>query len=742
VTCQSEAPAVCRLDGDRARQALAEVRHRRGDPLCASLPLALSHLRYRGQQSGNRQQRRRAIGNSCPWYFGGNTYDTSDGSTPSAASILYYGPIPVSAFTTVRVIAIAGGISSLLTAGVYSISHVTLSLNPRAATLSPSQTEAFTASVGGSSNTSVMWSINPAAGSISAAGLYTAPASIASPETLVVTATSKADSTEMANASITLAPTISAMITPSSVNLNPSQIRNFTATVSNSSKTAVTWSINPALGSISATGVYTAPATVPSPGIITITATSTTDATKSASATVTIIPVVGPVYYLAPAGDGGNDSNSGLSPTAPWLTPNHSVSCGAVILAAASTSYSASNFYLGKWGTVTCPGGNDVAWLKCVNFDGCKISTNNHQGMWIDHSYWGVQGWEITTSGSNGNTCFFASPVYGNPVQIHHIIFANDIANGCQLGGFEIGAQGIVSVDYVAFVGDMAYNSAQGSFGCDSGMSIFQPTQSDSLPGTHIYVAGNFAWANFNSDPCNGTVPTDGQGLMIDTPDGSQNGMPSAYSARIVVDNNISVGNGGPGMKVFNNSAGSLHATIHMRHNTLWGNNADANEPSGYCGQSVVGQAVDVQQYLNIAVTAAAKACDGYASYSFFVWNGGSTDIIDNNVAWSASGTFYQATNSRAFAIGLNNLLRANPNLANPAVPQAPKCGGYSSVSTCAAGLGIISNFTPMNAAVAGYGYQAASSTNVYDPLFPQWLCNVNLPPGLVTMGCIAAGAP
>src|SRR6202043_725660 len=34
------------------------------------------------------------------------------------------------------------------------------------------------------------------------------------------------------------------------------------------------------------------------------------------------------------------------------------------------------------------------------------------------------------------------------------------------------------------------------------------------------------------------------------------------------------------------------------------------------------------------------------------------------------------------------------------------------------------------------YGYQVPSTTSVSDPLFPQWLCNVNLPAGLVTMGC------
>jgi hypothetical protein len=53
----------------------------------------------------------------------------------------------------------------------------------------------------------------------------------------------------------------------------------------------------------------------------------------------------------------------------------------------------------------------------------------------------------------------------------------------------------------------------------------------------------------------------------------------------------------------------------------------------------------------------------------------------------------------------------------------------------------VIANFTPTTAAAAGFGYQLPGNTQVSDPLFPQWLCNVNLPSGLVTMGC-PAGTP
>ena len=81
-----------------------------------------------------------------------------------------------------------------------------------------------------------------------------------------------------------------------------------------------------------------------------MTATIMADPSKYASGTAIIAPPAGTTYYLAPATAGGNDSNDGLSPAAPWLTPDHSVNCGDVILAAAGSYPPFLTF-----GTVTCP---------------------------------------------------------------------------------------------------------------------------------------------------------------------------------------------------------------------------------------------------------------------------------------------------------------------------------------------------------------------------------------------------
>src|SRR4029077_11235345 len=68
----------------------------------------------------------------------------------------------------------------------------------------------------------------------------------------------------------------------------------------NTTNTAVTWQVNGiaggsmSVGTIATAGVYTAPATVPSPATVTVTAVSVADPTRSGAAQVTITAPVAP----------------------------------------------------------------------------------------------------------------------------------------------------------------------------------------------------------------------------------------------------------------------------------------------------------------------------------------------------------------------------------------------------------------------------------------------------------------
>ena len=91
-----------------------------------------------------------------------------------------------------------------------SITPVTVAISPSSATLATNLTQQFVASVTGTSNTAVNWSVDGIAGgdssvgSISSAGLYTAPATIPNPSAVTVTAASRADPSASGSATVTI----------------------------------------------------------------------------------------------------------------------------------------------------------------------------------------------------------------------------------------------------------------------------------------------------------------------------------------------------------------------------------------------------------------------------------------------------------------------------------------------------------------------------------------------------------
>src|ERR1035441_1146753 len=192
-------------------------------------------------------------------------------------------------------------VSILITAGGGQAASV--SVAPASVSLTASQSQQFTATVAGTANTIVKWSLSAASNSgrglISPTGQHLAPASIASALTVTVTATSAADPTKTASATVTLTPAtapppspVTVSLTPSTASLPVSQNQQFTATVTGAANTGVSWSVSPAMGTISGSGLYSAPAALGSPQTVTVTATSVADATKKATASVSVVPPV------------------------------------------------------------------------------------------------------------------------------------------------------------------------------------------------------------------------------------------------------------------------------------------------------------------------------------------------------------------------------------------------------------------------------------------------------------------
>ena len=98
---------------------------------------------------------------------------------------------------------ILNGLGSNLTAGTCGPSGVTVSISPTATTVASGGTQQFTASVVGSTNMAVTWTAS--AGSISSSGLFTAP-TVSANTTVTVTATSQADTSRTASATVIVTP--------------------------------------------------------------------------------------------------------------------------------------------------------------------------------------------------------------------------------------------------------------------------------------------------------------------------------------------------------------------------------------------------------------------------------------------------------------------------------------------------------------------------------------------------------
>ncbi len=128
---------------------------------------------------------------------------------------------------------------------------------------------------------------------------------------------------------------VSVALTPDMANVYVTQSVQFTATVLDSTNGAVTWSLSGAgcngasCGTISDTGLYTAPASVPDPAAVTVKATSVADTSKSASATVTILAAsnvwtwvggVNTLYQTGTYGTRGVPSPSNIPGARMWST--------------------------------------------------------------------------------------------------------------------------------------------------------------------------------------------------------------------------------------------------------------------------------------------------------------------------------------------------------------------------------------------------------------------------------------
>jgi hypothetical protein len=207
---------------------------------------------------------------------------------------------------------------------------IAVSVSPSTASVQAAQQTNFVATVmNDSSNKGVTWALSgtgcsgatcgTVSVSSSASGVpitYTAPSSVPTPASVMLTATSVANGSKTSSAVITVtaAPQVIAItLSQTTASATVGSTASFTATVANDpANKGVTWALSGASCSGAACGTvapasasgaavtYTAPANVPTPPTVTLTATSVSDPTKSATATITITAAPAIIVSVSP----------------------------------------------------------------------------------------------------------------------------------------------------------------------------------------------------------------------------------------------------------------------------------------------------------------------------------------------------------------------------------------------------------------------------------------------------------
>ena len=226
--------------------------------------------------------------------------------TPAgAATASYLAPASVAATVMVTVSAVLQAdrvTSGSATVRVSPSSAAQITISPPNASVVEGTSLQFSAAVQNGPQ-AVIWQVNnidggnATFGTVSSSGFYTAPSRIPNPSVVIITALLATNSAISGSTSITIiAPSVSISISPSTANLATNQALQFTATVQNSNA-GVVWQVSAppadsseAIGTITASGSYTAPGNVPSDANLTVTAVLQTTPPISASAGVTIVP--------------------------------------------------------------------------------------------------------------------------------------------------------------------------------------------------------------------------------------------------------------------------------------------------------------------------------------------------------------------------------------------------------------------------------------------------------------------
>lgn len=313
-----------------------------------------------------------------------------------------------------------------------TISSVTPSCTP--STIAADATSQCSATVTGtgSYSSAVTWSAS--AGTVSSSGVFTAPTSAGN---VTVTATSMQDATKSGSAAVTVQASPST-ITSVSVSCNPATVTisgtsqcNATVKGTGNYSSAVAWSAS--RGTISSSGLFTAPAAA---GAATITATSVQDTTQSGNATVTVQSQTPPQSKHIVMVIEENVGYSSVVRDGNWPNLNSLISNGALATNYYANSHpSIGNYFMLTTGQLLTIDDNSTQVWNVDNIARRMLAANVSFRIYAEGITQGYVGGDTGLYLIRHNPFAMLSDIANNPQVANQTIwpfsqFATDLANG------------------------------------------------------------------------------------------------------------------------------------------------------------------------------------------------------------------------------------------------------------------------------------------------------------------------
>ncbi len=184
-----------------------------------------------------------------------------------------------------------------------------------------------------------------------------------------------------------------------------------------------------------------------------------------------------------------------------------------------------------------------------------------------------------------------------------HVTILNNLVHDCSAAGINSETS-----DYIRIESNVVYNTSWWTVYDTTGIDVHGMLNSDNSAGYKNFVLNNISHDNANTQPFynfsvgNG-IPTDGNGIIIDSNQQTSDGKP--YLGKTLVMGNIVYNNGGTGMHAFRSHNVDFFNNTAFRNNVCPIKGSNCGDIKG--GQIVANTSVNVNIYNNILYAPASR---------------------------------------------------------------------------------------------------------------------------------------